>query len=412
MSITIFGIFFFIVTFVIFLNNNAKMMFGLLVFSMCAQSVSVVRLEEKGVGPQVFASILFSVWILLNSRVLLEGKLVIKHKEKYWRVATLSVWLFFGYIAYSVYQREWVEITDFFYVFQLLAYIICFFSIPYITRRLEEDEADAVIEGVILIIAVIGVVQFLTTTNVLSKNVLLETFVYDTSLSDLAYNIDFYPRVFSTFMEPSYCAPFLVGGFYYLISRERWNRKSLALVVLLAAEIVLTMSSTAYGATILTGAVYLLASRNKKALKFLIPLAAVMMLFLSIMGTMQNILNDVIFNKLNTSSGITRNGWDMQAWDAFLENPLFGAGYRMVRGSQFYTSVLGQIGMVGTALYALSVLPLLLAGLRRKESVPASMFLTGSIVAQAIAIPDLDFCVFWLSMYLVRMATAYSRQHI
>ena len=408
MNITIFGIFFIITLLCIFISNNAKMTLGILVFSMCVQSAAVVMIGGAAVGPQLFASTMLFVWVLLNSKSVLSGKIVIKTKERYWRLSTVSIWLFFGYIAFTTYQSDSTEIDNNrnLYVIQLLIYIICYLSVPYVTKRLDKKDVDKIIEGVIIIVAVIGIIQFLTTSDILPRNFLLETFVYNNSEENLAYNL-YYPRVFSVFLEPSYCAPFLVGGFFYLISRETWNRKSLVLAIILVVEIILTFSATAYGATLITGIVYILVSKNKKSLKFLIPLAVPMLLLLFITGTMQNILSNVIFNKMGTSSAYTRNGWDMQAWDMFLKNPLFGMGYKMVRGSQLYISILGQLGIVGTILYILSVLPILLAGLRRSVATPVSMFLIGSIAAQMIAIPDLDFCVFWLSMYLVRMMLAY-----
>ena len=408
MNITIFGIFFIITLLCIFISNNAKMTLGILVFSMCVQSAAVVMIGGAAVGPQLFASTMLFVWVLLNSKSVLSGKIVIKTKERYWRLSTVSIWLFFGYIAFTTYQSDSTEIDNNrnLYVIQLLIYIICYLSVPYVTKRLDKKDVDKIIEGVIIIVAVIGIIQFLTTSDILPRNFLLETFVYNNSEENLAYNL-YYPRVFSVFLEPSYCAPFLVGGFFYLISRETWNRKSLVLAIILVVEIILTFSATAYGATLITGIVYILVSKNKKSLKFLIPLAVPMLLLLFITVTMQNILSNVIFNKMGTSSAYTRNGWDMQAWDMFLKNPLFGMGYKMVRGSQLYISILGQLGIVGTILYILSVLPILLAGLRRSVATPVSMFLIGSIAAQMIAIPDLDFCVFWLSMYLVRMMLAY-----
>lgn len=409
MSITIFGIFFAIALLFVFINNNIKMLLGILLFSMCVQSTSVVMIGDAGVGPQLFASTIFFLWILLNSKLVLSGKIVINAKERYWKISTISIWLFFGYIAFTTYGNYRTEIYNnrSLYVIQLLIYIICYLSIPYVTKHLKKKDVDKIIEGVIIIVVVIGIIQFLTTVDIFPRNFLLETFVYNNPKENLAYNL-YYPRVFSVFLEPSYCAPFLVGGFFYLISREIWNRKSMVLAIILAIEIILTFSSTAYGATLLTGIVYIFVSKNKKALKFLIPLAVVMILLLFITGTMQNILSSVIFNKMDTGSGHTRNSWDKQAWNMFLNNPLFGMGYKMVRGSRLYLSILGQIGIVGTILYVLSVLPILLAGLRRLTAIPVSMFLVGSIASQMIAIPDLDFCVFWLSMYLVRMMLAYS----
>ncbi len=414
MGITVFGVSFLAILLYGFIKNNEKIMMTLLILGMCMQTTSVVVWGEYEMGPQVVVSIVFSIWILMNSHLLLQRRLVIKSRENYWRLSTLFIWLFFGYIVVMAYQnsdtgRNRSIALYILQLLQLLILIITYLSVPYIARKLHIRKLHKIIEGIIIVVVSVGILQFLITTNILPRNFLIETFIYNMKSTgdSYAYNLSYYPRIFSLFMEPSYCAPFLVGSFYYLISREIWNRKSFILCILVMIEIVLTFSSTAYAATLLTGIVYLLVSKNKKALKFLIPLGIVMVILLLITGTMQDILGDVIFNKLQSGSGTVRRGWDMYAMEEFNKNPLFGVGYKRVRGSQLYASVLGQLGIIGTTFFALSVLTILLAAIRRRNTVSVAMFLVATIISQIIAIPDLDFCVFWLSMYLVRLTLAY-----
>ena len=410
MSITVFGVLFLTIAIIFFINNKEKMLLGMLMLSMCIQTTSVIILGDNGVGPQIFASIIFFAWIFLNSNIALTGNIVLKKKKGFWHFSSISIWVFFGYIIFTTYQvhnNANKSQNIFLYIWQLLIYIICYLSIPYISRRIDKKDVESILEVIITIVLAVGVIQFLTTTNILPRNILLNTLIYNTSGEEFAYNLSYYPRVFSTFMEPSYYSAFLVGSFYYLISRNVWNKKNLCLSIVTMAEIVLTFSSTAYGATVLTGIVYLSISKNKKALKYLIPLGIFAVIFLSITGVAQDILSDVIFNKMRSGSGITRTGWDTYAMKIYSSNKLFGVGYKMVRGSSLYTSVLGQLGIVGAVLYAVSFFPLILTGLRTTGAVSAALFLVGCIMAQIIALPDLDLCVFWLGMYLLRLMLAY-----
>ena len=85
----------------------------------------------------------------------------------------------------------------------------------------------------------------------------------------------------------------------------------------------------------------------------------------------------------------------------FLRNPITGGGYKSVRGSHLYTSIIGQLGIVGTVFYVMAIVPLLLVSLRNRSANASAFFLIGVIIAQLIALPDLDFCVFWQGMYFV-----------
>ncbi len=405
MSITIYGLVCLTLVAIALYKNNANMMLALLILGMNFQSASVFVLNGQGVGFQLVISTIFMLWIFFYSNIFQKGKLIIVRsyeKQKFSIVAAL----FLGIYCVIVTKKMSINYENSFiilYLLQFLIYISCYVSMWFVHKRYSYMDIDKIMTMVITVICVIGIIQLVTTVNIFPKNVILETFIYTKDTRSAYYTTNYYPRLFSVFMEPSYCAAFLVGSFYYIISKEKLDKYCVRLAIVLLVEILLTFSSTAYGAFFVTGLIYLALCKNKKALKWLIPLAIVMGMLLLATGVLQQMLNDVIFSKGTSGSGVTRAGWDRHAMTVFQENPWFGVGYKGVRGSHLYTSILGQLGIVGTTLYVLMILPLIIAGLKSKRTTSAALFLIGSIISQLIALPDLDFCVFWEGMYIMAL---------
>lgn len=411
MHFTAFGLFWLTTLMISFIRNNAKIMLFLLMLGMVFQSASVLVLNGYGVGSQVVTSIVFLLWIIFYSNTMSRKKFILKKWSKIRKVSTFcliltAIWIVVINDMYSVSLKiKNVEL----YILMLIIYMTCLLAIWTVYKRFTVEDINKIMLWVIWFVAFMGVLQFMITVNVLPHNVIIEMFVYTRDTDSAYYWSSFYPRVFSVFMEPSYCAAFMVGAFYYLISREQLTRSSSILAVVLVLEIILTFSSTAYGSFFLTGIVYLLLSKNKEALKFLLPLGAIMLVLMGLTGTLQNVLDDVIFNKMSTGSAWTRKGWDENAVEMFLRNPITGGGYKSVRGSHLYTSIIGQLGIVGTAFYIMAIVPLLLGSLRNRGANASAFFLIGVIIAQLIALPDLDFCVFWQGMYFVVLMLSVTR---
>ena len=62
-------------------------------------------------------------------------------------------------------------------------------------------------------------------------------------------------------------------------------------------------------------------------------------------------LDRMLFDKLETDSGVERMAWNAQAWRNFLDTGTFGAGLGSVRASNWLLASLGSIGAIGTALF-------------------------------------------------------------
>jgi hypothetical protein len=62
-------------------------------------------------------------------------------------------------------------------------------------------------------------------------------------------------------------------------------------------------------------------------------------------------LDDVLFNKLSSDSGVERASWNERAWINFTETWGIGAGLGALRASNWFLACLGSIGAAGTAVF-------------------------------------------------------------
>lgn len=407
MRITIFGVVWCIILIYMFIHTNPKYMIGITLFSMVFQASSVAFLNEEGIGPQVLTSVAMIVWNVIHSISKSSKIIKTQNRSVEEKISLVAIVLFIGVIVYSrSVNKNKYEITSIQYMMyfaQLMIYILCYLSCRNAARNLSEVELQTIIVRLIVFVVVLGGLQFLTTTNILPRNILWTTFIYNTQAKNIAYYVTEYnPRIFSTFMEPSYCAAFLVGAFYYVISIRPMNAKKIWLSVAVLIEIILTFSSSAYGAFAIVGVIYLIFSKNKRALKYLIPLAIIITVILIISGHLMNILNDVIFKKYESGSYIDRSGWDKRAIEAFHRSPIIGLGYYNVRGSSFAYSLLGQLGLLGAITWCFINVPLLVYGVRHRsaKNINCMFFHVTAITVMMIAVPDISYTVFWLSMYI------------
>jgi hypothetical protein len=65
----------------------------------------------------------------------------------------------------------------------------------------------------------------------------------------------------------------------------------------------------------------------------------------------QDLLNNLVLNKLSSDSGIERTAWNRQALTTFFDTFGFGAGIGSLRASSFLIAVLASIGVFGAITY-------------------------------------------------------------
>jgi hypothetical protein len=70
-----------------------------------------------------------------------------------------------------------------------------------------------------------------------------------------------------------------------------------------------------------------------------------------IVDAVSEILDSMVFNKLNSSSGIERSLWNSRMWQGFLDTYLMGIGLGGGRGSGYVGILVGNVGLIGTICF-------------------------------------------------------------
>lgn len=295
----------------------------------------------------------------------------------------------------------------------LFVYIFATCMLPQAFKEVSFDEFIKLFKIMLNIVLIVGIVQYII---VLYKfpiykiyELLLTTDT--TAFQTLAYYFKT-PRLFSTFIEPSYCATFLSASFWCcLLSNKRYNLNKYLPIILI--EILLTMSTTAYVALVLGAIVYLYAMKDVKALRNVILIGVLILFIITISGTYNQIYS-IIFEKSSTNSGLTRSSWNKMAWKNFLDSKGIGMGYRTIRASSMLFNILGQLGILGMISFIYSIWQsckkCVKTLLEKFESKFAIIFLGLVIISQLISCPDMDNSVLWLAISICVFTTSYIRR--
>lgn len=406
---TFFGILWIVLLFLSSLMQKSTYLIFLLLLSATLQSTNVVVLAGIGIGPQIITSCVY----ILRSLFLRTASIMDCRVRRPAAVSVL-LWLFLISIYFSLSFNGLLndKILD---ALQVTFYAITFLLLYHERKTMCAREVFGMVSIITIFVLTMGVVQVLITSNIIPRITLIKELFYNDDSTAVYFNSDQYYRICSTFMEPSYLSCFLVGIFYFYLSGLKKggqnNRFIFSILLIVIIELILTRSSTGYGALAIGGILYLIISKNRYAKKILCLIAIVgiscaLLLF-------QSLLQEVIFEKDASGSAITRSRWNMEAYAAFLSSPIIGIGYENIRGSSLFPSILGQVGVLGTVTFVafnfLAIKPLI--GRKSKGGIfeGAAIGLICVLIGQLIACPDLDFCVYWLFIWILGILLPFQR---
>lgn len=381
----------------------------LTILFMTFQSTNVLYVNGNGVGPGVLASIVLIIKILFKQNFKIR-----KIKQSPSVFITVFLLLFSVFLSLTLNGVLGVNLMLF---MQISVYVLCFVAIQFIKKDISEEFTYQIIRKIIIFHVIFGIIQFLTSTNILPFRVILDALFYNDPSTDVVFHRAFYPRVMSTFMEPSYAAGFLVGAFFFLSLYRQRIKQNKWLLLAVFVEILLTQSSTAYGAFIVVGLILVIFSDQfTLKQKLLICGGSIIGLAILYFG-FYSLLDAVIFSKSLTGSYRTRERFNNAAIKAFLGSPIFGVGYKNCRGSSIIYSLLGQMGIIGTAVYF--VFNCFICFSKNKMQKHAGILLKASkagvisaIACQIIACPDLDLCTYWIWLYIFSVSLHDARKNI
>jgi hypothetical protein len=228
-------------------------------------------------------------------------------------------------------------------------------------------------------------------------------------------------RLSSTFSEASYAGAFMAAGFIFFLtlaagSRRHRAARFLAGLLCLTA-LALTGASTGYASALAGLALFALAQLLAPLFRGRVRPAAVALTGLLVLAfglafvavgpsRVTGLINTELLHKATSGSALRRFRADRVAWGVIRHTWGLGAGLGSDRPSSLILYLLSNVGVLGTLLFAIAVIQLLLMIRRRLRSEPdverrallrATLyaFLT-NLGALVIAVPDLSWQLTWV----------------
>ncbi|HUG62853.1 MAG TPA: hypothetical protein VMP03_13470, partial [Methylomirabilota bacterium] len=162
-----------------------------------------------------------------------------------------------------------------------------------------------------------------------------------------------------------------VGMFAYFLSAwtETRSRTNFVFAALLLAFTIMSLSSTAYVALAFTICFWVAMAGLARARIFnvggsiMVSLVTVMLVAAAFVlinsefyNTVESVLNNLVFDKLESQSGVERGDWARQSVQNFIDTGGLGVGLGSSRPNGWPTAVLGQLGVVGAVLWGIFLL--------------------------------------------------------
>ena len=180
-----------------------------------------------------------------------------------------------------------------------------------------------------------------------------------------------FKRIVGSFPEASTFAYYTVGFFAFcakLWLARVWPRLTGSLALLSLLALVFSTSTSGYAGLAASATLLFLSSLAEIATRpvprtpFVFVLFVPILIGIGLIGlrlhepawrAASDLVEQTVFEKLDTQSGVERSRWNRQALTNLVETDGLGGGVGSVRASSFPIAVLGNIGLIGGALYSI-----------------------------------------------------------
>ena len=401
---TLFGIIWMLISIWAFSRKSIKPLMAVTLFGMTLQCNNVIEFGGLTCGPQLISSALFIAKSYTYRAGFSLGKIC--KTELTWVLLIIYIMVNLFVMHANVAQGRALN------VLMISVYVWAFLQFRKMSKDVDEIFINKCVRALTTFLLFVAAIQFVIELLRLPKNTILATLIYnDSGNTNICYYNKNAVRIYSTFMEPSYCAAIFVGALFYVWNNAKriTNKNKNILIVALVACILLTESSTAYGTLAILFALYGIQNSNKKKTWIAILVSTVAVLFLM---TCTDVLDTVIFDKMSSGSGKVRSRMNNRAFENFLQSKWIGVGYKNSRGSSIVPTILSELGIVGFIPYVMFVWWIFMVIFKSKKDTVlqgTAYMVMASIISQIIACPDMDLCTFWLSMYFYAMAAGSRR---
>lgn len=399
MQITIFGLIWIAIIICVSFSKSVRNLLFFTLLSMVFQCNNIILIGQTAIGTQIFTVSYTIVRCLFCSKT--------KNTDK---ISNKFCAVFFSIIIAILMSLVVNQSFSFSNIIAFLMIVVYFaFSVIIKNKKMNIDLQwlERVENIIVMFVLIVGILQVLCKSGMSFLNGFLTTFIYNDALNtDVIFHYKPTSAFYSTFMEPSYCGAFLVASFSSIVFRKKVTYKNILLSIALIVAILMTRSSTAFGGLAISVVIALFVHAKKNVYKFVMPII-ILTAFIVCTFNM-DLLNEVIFDKINSSGSYTvRNVWNKNAVEAFKSHCIFGVGFRNIRASSIYLSLMGEIGLVGIIPYTM-LIAFLLKNLFSKNIETCYkariMYIVMIIVCQIIACPDLNFSPLWLGIYFLMLS--------
>jgi hypothetical protein len=153
----------------------------------------------------------------------------------------------------------------------------------------------------------------------------------------------------------------------------------------------------------LAGAVIYSFIFRRKILIWVVLTIAILYYVVTIVPSLNMILNGVLLDKLNTGSGINRTSADIFSWNLFLDTYGLGVGLGSHRTSSFLFNLLSNVGFVGSLLWFIFIFKLLKPVFKIRHNPEVLYVLVFSIVllcGQIAGVSELNLGIMWMWIFV------------
>ena len=388
-----------------FCSKSIKNMTLLTLLAMIFQCNNFIEFGGLAVGPQLVTSILFIVRVMIFNFGSFHPRKEMR-TIRYAFFVFLIVCLISIIVNFSTIRNQ--NLSYFLRVLQIYIFAACAIAMSSVSRFFREREVYRYIEIITIIQLAIGVLQYIISLGIIPRLFIINELFYNDH-GKVTYYYSSFKRILSTYQEPSFYACFLVGAFYFFLASNVKSRRRNLILAISFIEIILTFSSTAYGALAIIGILYACLNITSKRGVFLVAAGSITA---AVMFTLfRPILNSVIFDKSTSGSAAARRMWDYLSILDFKSSPIIGIGYKMSRASSLSITVLASEGIVGFAAIVCVVLTILLPLLSKRSrlaigsvNIAIRYACLAAFCCLFIAVPDIDISPFWLWIYILQLS--------
>ena len=226
-----------------------------------------------------------------------------------------------------------------------------------------------------------------------------ETFFFNNTsydLGNLSQSVGGKLRFTSLFIEASICGLFL-AVFWWNVFYLKIKNKAIILTVILIC-LLLTVASTGFFGILFGFLIYLITKRNVKFIITLIVMGAILY-WTALQLNLLDVVYDMTIYKTSSESAEVRTQIMMSGLKIFKETSGCGIGLGASNGSGLALTLLGQIGILGCALFIGWLFFIIKYLKRRKIKMQLSLWVI--LFGMCTSVGYLSFSIFWLELIII-----------